>query len=409
MEAGSVVLGLVGKTNVGKSTFFTAATEQPVKIENRPFVTIEPNVGVAYARKKCAHVDLGLPKCDPVNSLCLEGWRYIPVKLLDVAGLVPGAHKGRGLGNRFLDDVRKADALLLVVDASGSTDPEGVPSKPGSHSPVEEVESMILEIREWMVESLRRDWERFARRVDTGGISDIVGALHQRVSGFEIPRSIVAEVLEATGLGEKRLTSWGDEDLRLFVSEALHRGKPMVIVANKSDVPGSEENIKALRGRFPEIPVIPTSAIAEAMLRRLARKGVIKYLPGDGSFEVLKPEALDGRAKSALKLIEERVFKLWGSTGVVQSINTAVFDRLGMIAVYPVEDPNKYTDKEGRVLPDVLLVPKGSNPRELAFRIHTDLGKTFLYAINAKTRQRVGENYSLKDGDVIKIVATTGK
>ncbi|WP_131159473.1 redox-regulated ATPase YchF [Aeropyrum pernix] len=409
MEAGNIVLGLVGKTNVGKSTFFAAATEVPVKIENRPFVTIEPNVGVGYARKRCAHVELGLPRCDPVNSLCIEGWRFIPVKLLDVAGLVPGAHRGRGLGNRFLDDVRKADALLLVVDASGSTDPEGVPVKPGSYDPVEEVGLMLGEIYEWMLQNLASDWERFARRVDTAGNIDLVTALSQRLSGFEIPRGVVAEVLEETGLGEKRLSSWGREDLRLFVKLVLERGKPAVIVANKVDVPGAEENVERLRSSYPGIPVVPASALAELMLRRLAREGRVRYIPGDPDFTVKDPGGLGGKALKALELVRERVMKRWGGTGVVQAINKAVFDVLDMIAVYPVEDPNRYTDREGRILPDVVLVKRGSTPRDLAYRIHTDLGKTFLYAVNAKTKQRVGEGYRLQDGDVVKIVAAAGK
>lgn len=408
MEAGTIVVGVVGKTNVGKSTFFAAATETPAKIENRPFVTIDPNIGVGYARKRCVHVELGLPKCDPVNSLCIEGWRFIPVKLLDVAGLVPGAHQGRGLGNRFLDHLRRADALLLVVDASGSTDPEGVPVRPGSYDPVEEARLILREVHEWMHQRLREGWDRFARRVDTSG-EDLVSALSQRLSGFEIPRGVVASVLEESRLGEKRLSYWSDDEVKEFVRLVLDKGKPVVIVANKADVPTAERNIARLREAFPGKPVVPASALSELLLRRLSREGIVKYIPGDPSFEVKSEAKLDSNSKKALEYIEAKVMEKWGGTGVVQALNTAVFNALDMIAVYPVEDANRFTDKQGRILPDVVLVKRGSSPRDLAYRIHTDLGKTFLHAINAKTKQRVGESYILQDGDVIKIVAAAGK
>ena len=409
VEAGNILVGVVGKTNVGKSTFFTAATEVPVKVENRPFVTIEPNVGVAYARRRCAHVELELPKCNPVNSLCIEGWRFIPVKVMDVAGLVPGAHKGRGLGNKFLDDLRRADVLLLVVDASGSTDPEGVPVKPGSYDPVEEVKAMVREIDEWMFQNVRRDWERFARRVDTGGTLDVVGALAQRLSGFEVTRLHVAEALEATGLADKKLSAWSEEELRMFISEVRRRAKPIVVVANKVDVPGAAENVERLKRELKDLPVVPASALAEVLLRRAAKAGAIRYLPGDSDFEELDTSKLDVKTRRVLERVREEILRRWGGTGVQQAINTAIFDVLDMIVVYPVEDINRYSDRNGRVLPDALLVKRGSTARDLAYRIHTDLGKTFLYAIDARTRQRLGESYVLKDGDVIKIVAAAAR
>ncbi len=404
MEASRILVGVVGKTNVGKSTFFAAATETPVEIGNRPFVTIEPNMGVGYVRKRCVHVELGLEHCDASNSICAEGWRFIPVRLMDVAGLVPGAHEGRGLGNRFLDNLRQADVLLLIVDASGATDPEGVPVRPGTFDPVDEVKFVIDEIDEWMYSIVSRDWKKFARGVDTGGAIDVPGAIAQRLSGLSIRKTHVVRALEETGLGDKKLSTWTEEELRIFIRRLRSIAKPIVVVANKIDVPGAEENLRRLREAFPEIPVVPASAAAELYLRRLAKKGAIRYLPGDPSFEVVEDSGLDQRSKKILEAIRSLMEK-YGGTGVQQAINKAVLEILDMISVYPVDDPNKYTDKNGRVLPDVLLVPKGTTARELAYMIHTDLGKTFLYAINAKTKQRVGESYVLQDDDVIKIVA----
>ena len=404
MEASRILVGVVGKTNVGKSTFFAAATEASVEIGNRPFVTIEPNIGVTYVRKVCVHVELGLPACDASNSICIEGNRMIPVRLMDVAGLVPGAHQGRGLGNKFLDDLRRADVLLLVVDASGSTDAEGVPVAPGTYDPVEEVRQMIYEIEEWMYQIVSKDWNKFARTIDTGGVLDIPGAMAQRLSGLSIRKNHVISALEETRLLDKKLSTWTPEELRQFISSLRKHSKPIVIVANKIDLPGSERNVERLRQAFPTIPVVPTSAAAELLLRRLAKAGAVRYIPGDPGFEVVDESKLDSRTKKLLGIVRS-VMEKWGGTGVQQVINKAVLDVLGMISVYPVDDPNKYTDKQGRVLPDVLLVPKGTTARELAYMVHTDLGKTFLYAINAKTKQKVGESYVLQDNDVIKIVA----
>lgn len=404
MEASRILIGVVGKTNVGKSTFFAAATETVVEIANRPFVTIKANVGVSYVRKRCVHVSLGLPKCDARNSICMEGERFIPVKMMDVAGLVPGAHEGRGLGNRFLDDLRQADVLLLVVDASGATDPEGVPVKPGSYDPVEEVREILVEIDEWMYSIVSRDWSKFARTVDTSGVLDVPGAIAQRLSGLSIRKQHVVEALEVTGLSDKKLSSWTSDELRNFMATLRRIAKPIVIVANKVDVPIAEENVERLREAYPDYPVVPASAAAELLLRRLSKKGVIKYIPGDSSYTVIDESALDEKSRRLLAIVD-RVLEKWGSTGVQQAINKAVFDVLDHIVVYPVEDPNKFTDKEGRILPDALLVPRGTTVRELAYMIHTDLGRTFLYAINAKTKQRIGESYVLQDDDVVKIVA----
>ncbi|ESQ23002.1 MAG: putative GTPase, probable translation factor [uncultured Acidilobus sp. MG] len=403
MEPTGVLIGVVGKTNVGKSTFFTAATDIPVPIENRPFVTIEPNVGIGYARKKCVHVELGLPRCDATNSVCIEGYRYIPVKLMDVAGLIPGAHKGRGLGNKFLDDLRRSDVFLLVVDASGSTNAEGVPVSPGSYDPVEEVRFVIDEIDQWMFQSIRSDWNRFVRLSQVGALKDPVGEFAQRVSGFGITRAQVEEALTRLKISDSELPKLSEEDLFRLVQTLRVMTKPMVIVANKVDIPSSEKNVERLRASFPGTPVVPTSALAEVLLKRLAKQGVVSYLPGDLGFRV-RERPQDAKLLKVIEMIGDLMNRMKG-TGVVQSINVALFDVLKLIAVYPVEDFNKFTDRQGRVLPDVLLVPKGATARELAYRIHTELGDTFLYAINAKTKQRVGASYVLQDNDVIKVVA----
>ncbi|KSW11425.1 translation-associated GTPase [Pyrodictium occultum] len=399
--------GIVGKTNVGKSTFFAAATLATVDIGNRPFVTLEPSTGVGYVRKRCVHVELGLPRCEPATGYCINGWRFIPVKLIDIPGLIPGAHQGKGLGNRFLDAIRRADAIILVVDASGSTDAAGNPVPPGTYDPVEEVRWLERELDEWIYGILLDGWDRFAMKVSTTGVS-VVEALAQRLSGLSIGRSHVEKALKTSGLEGKKLTSWTREDLRRFAT-AVRRSKPMLIAANKADIPEAEDNIRRMRSELRDYIVVPTSAAAELALRRAARAGLIEYVPGDSDFHIVDESRLSEKQLKALEYIRERVLRKWGSTGVQDAINRAFLELLDMIVVYPVEDANKYSDSRGRILPDAYLVPRGTTARELAYMIHTDLGRTFLYAINVKTKIRVGEDYVLQDNDVIKIVAAAAK
>lgn len=402
------LVGVIGKTNVGKSTFFAAATELSVEIENRPFVTIEPNIGIAYVRKRCPHVELGLPKCDPVNSLCIKGWRFIPVKLMDVAGLIKGAHRGRGLGNKFLDDLRKANVLLHVVDMSGSTDEDGNPVKPGTHDPLEDILAIEDEVNEWFFQILWNGWDRFSRGLDTMPSDKAVEAIAKRLSGLSIRKEHVIEAIKLAGLEGRKPGSWGKDGVREFTKRLREVAKPIVIVANKMDVPVAEDNYRRVREELKERIIVPTSALSELILRRAAKSGYVDYVPGDSEFKVLDPERLSKKQARALELIAE-FMKKWGGTGVQQALNKAVFEVLRMIVVYPVEDANKLTDRNGRVLPDAHLLPEGSTALDLAAVVHTELAKGFLYAINVRYKRRVGASYVLKDGDIIKIVSATAR
>jgi|BEDMetMinimDraft_1075159.scaffolds.fasta_scaffold00011_9 Predicted GTPase, probable translation factor len=398
-----ISVGLIGKTNVGKSTFFAAATLMDVEIANRPFVTIEPNVGIAYAKKKCVHVELGV-KCNPKNSLCIKDFRFIPVRLIDVAGLIPGAHEGRGLGNKFLDDLRKADVLIHVIDASGSTNEEGQPVPPGSRNPEEDLAFIETELDEWFLSIIKKDWEKFARTTDLSG-KDMVEALLSKMSGVSVNRRHIIKALKLSSLENVKLMHWGEEGLRKFSHTLRVVSKPIVIAANKSDLPVSRDNIKRLQSKFKH--VVPVSAESELALRRASRSGIIDYVPGEANFTILK--RLDERQTKAMNYIKTNVLDVYGTTGVQDALNEAVFSALEMIAVYPVEDERKFTNRDGDVLPDVFLMEKGSTPKDLALAIHTDLGRGFLYAVDAKRRMRVGEEYLLQDNDVIKIVSSTAR
>lgn len=403
MQQSLLSVGIIGKTNVGKSTFFSAATLIDVPIENRPFVTLSPNIGIGYVKIKCVHEEFGV-KCNPKNSACIEGFRFIPIKLIDVPGLIPGAHKGRGLGNKFLDELRKADVLIHVVDASGSTSEDGNPLPPGSRDPLEDITFVESEIDEWFYSIVSKDWQKFARSADLSS-KDPVDALLSKLSGLSINKMHIMEALKQTKLESIKFMQWSEEDLRKFSKKIREVSKPILIAANKCDVEISKDFIRKMKEKYKY--VVPTSAISELVLRKASNAGYIKYIPGEKDFKILK--SLNEKQLNILNYIKEKVLDVYGSTGVQDAINTAVFDVLQMLVVFPVEDEKKLSDKEGNVLPDALLIKSNSSPRDLAEIIHTELAKGFLYAIDVRRRLRIGEEYRLKNLDVIKIVSSTAK
>lgn len=403
------LIGIVGKTNVGKSTLFAAMTMIPVKIADHPFTTIEPNVGVAYVRKRCVHVELGLQRCNPRSGFCVKGYRFIPVKVIDVAGLIPGASKGRGLGNKFMDDLRQADVLIHVVDASGSTDLEGNRSRPGTYDPLEEVKYITLEINEWFKGVVTRLWASKISRYITSA-QNPVEVIYQNLSGIGIKKWHVLSAIRLAGLENKSPKSWAQPDVEEFALKLREVSKPIIIAANKVDYPEAVDNVKKLVEVLGPENVVPVSALAELILRKASDSGIIEYLPGDREFQLRVPSAsLKPDQIRVLDLISKNVLQIYGSTGVQELLRRAVFNKLRLIAVYPVEDENNYTDHHGNVLPDAYLVEKGTTARDLAYMVHTELGETFLYAVDAKRKRRVGESHVLEDDDVIKIVATKAR
>ncbi|PVX27215.1 MAG: redox-regulated ATPase YchF [Candidatus Bathyarchaeum sp.] len=394
-------LGIVGKPNTGKSTFFSAATLIPVDIGNYPFTTIKPNRGIGYLRTPCVHTEFNVED-NPKNSLCLDGIRLVPVEMIDVAGLVPGAWEGRGLGNQFLDEVRKADALLHVVDASGSTDCEGRICKKGSHDPLEDVKFLENEITMWMNQILKKGWSKLARTAGSGK-DDLVSLLEAQLSGLAIKRYHIMESIRKSDLNMDKPEHWSDDDIIHFIDILRSVSKPTLIAANKIDLPTAEDNIERLKESGYN--VVPCSAEAELALRRAGEKGLINYTPGECKLTTKNPDKLNAAQKKALEAIQEHILYKFGSTGVQEAINTAFFELLQMVAVYPVEDCEHHSDHKGRVLPDVYLVPFGTTARQLAYIIHTELGDSFIHAIDIRGRNRIGEDYVLKDRDVISIVS----
>ena len=391
----SMTIGLAGKPNAGKSTFFKAATLADVEIANYPFTTINANHGVTYVQVECPCKDK-----EKTCGKCVGGIRLVPIDIIDVAGLVPDACKGRGLGNTFLDELRQAQAIIHVVDASGGTDAEGNPVGIGDHNPLDDVIFLNREITMWLYGILERNWLKLARKIQAEGLKLEV-VIAEQLAGAGIRESHVNAALMETGLARLDHLKWSEEDMIRLCNAMREISKPLLIAANKADIaPG--ENLNKLK-ELDRI-VVPTSAAAELALKSAAKNGIIRYTPGDRNFDVLSGD-LPKAQKKGLEAIQKVIERL-GTTGVQECINRTVFELLDLIVVYPVEDEGKWSDKNGNMLPDAYLMKRGSTCHELAYQIHTEIGDRFLYAVDARTRLRLGEKHEMKNGDVIKIVST---
>ena len=392
-------IGLLGKANVGKSTFFSAATETPVASGNFPFTTIEPNVGVAYVKSDCAckHFEI-----KHENELCVNGTRFISVKLIDIAGLVPGAHEGKGLGNQFLDDARQAEVLIHVVDIAGTTDIQGQPVPVGTHDPLEDVAFVQEEFDQWFTDILKREWDKITREIDQKR-AKLTDGIAKRFSGLGIKDYQVQDVLQKLGLISINPKEWKDSDIQTFAKELRKNTKPMIIAANKADLCKDLDIIKKISD-----DVIPCSAETELLLRKASKAGIVNYSPGNSDFTIPAGKELPLPQQKALDLVKS-VFSKISSTGVQKILNIAVFDSLNFITVFPVEDETKLTNKDGVILPDAKLLPQDSTAKDLAGLIHADIAKGFLHAIDCKTKQRISGDQKLKNGDVIKIISTLSR
>ena len=396
-----MLIGCVGKANVGKSTFFKAATLAEVEIANYPFTTIKPNHGTGFVKVDCVDREFKV-KCNPRFGYCLNGKRFVPVELMDVAGLVPDAHKGVGLGNQFLDDLNQADILIHIIDVSGSTNEKGESVQALSYDPANDIKFLEHELDMWYLRLIEKGWEKFARAVNQEK-PELHKAVAKQLSSLRVSEELMNEVIKRLGLGSD-ITKWDKNTLLKIAIELRKETKPMIIACNKIDVPGAEKNFDKLKKEFNDYILVPCSAESELALREAAKHGLIDYIPGENDFKI-KNEQLNEKQKNALDFIKNSIFKKYGTTGVQEVIDKAVFDLLKYIAIFP-GGINKLQDQHGNVLPDCFLMPENSTALDFAFKLHTDIGNNFVKAIDVRNKKPVGKDYLLKNRDVIEIATS---
>jgi len=397
-------IGLIGKTNAGKTTLFNSMTLLSGEVSNYPFTTKTPETGIASAVTPCVHKEFGVTD-NPQNSKCEDGWRFIPVEITDLPGLIKGAWMGKGLGNQFLSVAAQSDALLHVIDASGSVDKDGKISEPGTGDPIADFADVELELVLWYTKLFTQNLPKISKLSKTPGYGVPI-AVEEVMQGIGVKKEHVVMAMNESMLADKPFDSWNEKDAQGFCWSLREFSKPTLIIANKMDLPFAAENFQRLREKYKGLIVVPTSGEAELTLRRAEAKGLIRYVPGEERFEILKPQDLNGAQRSALAYIRRKVFGEYLRTGVQFGVNIAVFKLLKMNAIYPVADVEKMTDKHGRVLPDVYLMPTGSTVEELARAVHSDLLKGLVYALDIRSGLHLPVNYVLRDRDVLSIVST---
>ncbi len=395
-----VLVGIVGKPSSGKTTFLNALCGTSAKTADYPFTTIQPNQGAGFVTTPCICQELEVT-CNPNNSECIDRVRKIPVKVVDVAGLVPGAYEGKGMGNQFLSDLAQADILIHVVDISGSLNEEGETVDQGSHDPMKDVHFLQYEIAAWMLGILKKDWDRAVRKVKTerGNILDFIT---EKLTGLKITKSHIFDAIKLAELDASKAGDWTEEELLKLCSKVQYIGKPIIIAANKIDRPTSKANYDRLKDELGE-SIIPTSALTDIVLKGLVNKGMVEYVSESGKL-VSKGE-ISSKEENILNKIKSEILEPYGTTGIFETLNKAIFDVLKLIPIYPVADVSNFSDNDGKVLPDVFLVKEGTTIKEFAGIIHQDLLNNFIYGLDAKNNRKVADKYELKFGDVVRIVA----
>ncbi len=401
-----IKIGLIGKTNTGKTTFFNSSTLSSAEISTYPFTTKKPESATANAITLCVHPEFKVQD-NPNNSKCIDGWRYIPIEMIDLPGLIKDAWKGKGLGNQFLSVAAQSDALLHVVDISGGIDTSGQLSEAGSGDPVSDFGDIEEELIMWYHKILEGNREKLSKLIQSG--ADFIDVITDLYRGVGVTKNHVKETLQITNLEDKEFDNYGIEDSKQFATHLRKISKPTLIVANKIDVEGADKNFVRLRERYIDTIVVPASADSELSLRRAEQKGLIKYSPGSEQFEILQSDELNDKQKNALDFIKKDIMGEYMRTGVQFAINIAVFKLLKMNSVYPVANEDKLTDKKGRVLPDLILMKDGATVNDLAKEIHTDLTKGLLYAKDLRYKLRLPTTYQLRDRDVVSLVSASKK
>lgn len=396
-----MLIGLVGRPNSGKSTFFKAATLADVLIANYPFATIKPNHGMAYVKVEDLAPEFGKVS-NPREGFVKDGdgikgkWRFVPFELMDVAGLVEGASEGRGLGNEFLNDLAGADAFIHIADMSGETDHEGKPTNENYYSG-RDIEVIERELDLWYKGILMKIWKSFSRTIEMQK-KNFAEAVVRQFSGLKVSEEDVKKVILKTKLNVEKPTLWTDNEITKFAGELRRESKPMIIAANKMDRPNANRNFEKIKKEFNYL-IVPCFAEFELALREADKYGLINYIPGENKFDIIGE--LNEKQKNALNEIK-KVLKEFGTTGTQKILNKVIFDVLNYIAIFPAGE--KMEDSQGRILPDCFLMKKESTALDFAYKLHSDIGKNFIKAIHIKTKRAVGKDYELKHRDGLEIL-----
>ncbi|MCF7866118.1 redox-regulated ATPase YchF [Candidatus Woesearchaeota archaeon] len=400
-----MIIGIVGKPSVGKSTFFKAATLADVDIANYPFTTIKPNHAVGFVKIKDAAKDFG-KVANPRMGYVKNDWRFVPVDLMDVAGLVPDAHKGEGMGAQFLNDLNQADALIHVIDVSGSVNEKGESVDPGSYDPAKDIKFLEVELDYWYVDILKRGWDKFVRIIQQEK-KDIAKAIFKQMSGLGVTEELAKSALKEINIDTKPLRDWSDEDQLKFAGLLRKKTKPMLIAANKCDHPIGVKNYERLRADFPDYVIVPCSAESELALKEADKHELIDYVPGDLDFKITEKgnSVLNDTQKAALTFVRDNILsKFVEGTGVQSVLNNVVFNILKRKAIHP-GGVGKLEDSDGNTLPDCFLMKGDATAIDFAFQLHTDFGKNFIRAIDVRTKLPIGKDHVLKHLDIVEIMA----
>ena len=398
----NMLIGIVGKPSSGKSTFFKASTLAEVEIANYPFTTIKPNHGTGFVKVDCVDKEFNV-ECNPKFGYCIGGKRFVPVDMLDVAGLVPGAHEGKGMGSEFLNDLNQADALIHIIDISGSTDEKGEEVPTLSYDPANDIRFLETELDMWYLRLIKKGWEDFVKKT-VQEKTELHKALVKHLSGLGVTETLVESLLKKLNVDDD-MKKWDDGILKGIAIELRKKTKPMIIACNKIDVPGAEKNFEKLKKEFKDDILIPCSAESELALREAAKRDLIDYIPGENEFKIKNEEKINEKQKKALEFIEQNVLKKYHTTGVQEVLDKAVFDLLKYITVFP-GGINKLQDQHGNILPDCFLMPQNSTALDFAFKLHTDIGNNFIKAIDVRSKKPVGKDHLLKNRDVIEIATS---
>lgn len=403
-----MIIGIVGKPSVGKSTFFKAATLSEVEIANYPFTTIKPNHAIGFVKIPDVAQEKQFGKiANPRMGYVQDAFRFVPVDLIDVAGLVPNAHKGEGMGGQFLNDLNQADALIHVIDVSGSCNEKGEPVKPGSYDPAQDIKFLEVELDYWYLGILKKGWEKVARVVQQEKKEPFI-AIAKQMTGLGVTEEVAKTAITNATLANKPAIEWSEEELFTLASILRSKTKPMIIAANKCDYPTGKKNYEKLQTTFPHYTIIPTSAEAELALREAGKKELIAYVPGEQDFSITKKgtKEMSKEQQQALTFIKENILKAFTQgTGIQAILNSAVFDVLKYKAIHP-GGVGKLEDSDGNVLPDCFLMKQDATALDFAYRLHTDFGKNFIKAIDVRTKLPVGKDHVLKHLDIIEIMSS---